>query len=32
MAAPRSQALGITQGGSGARWRATGYIEGVGWL
>jgi hypothetical protein len=26
------QALGITQEGAPTRWRATGYVEGLGWL
>jgi hypothetical protein len=26
------QALGIVQDGSPTRWKATGYVEGVGWL
>jgi hypothetical protein len=26
------QALGITQEGSATRWKATGYVDGVGWL
>jgi hypothetical protein len=29
---PKIQALGITQQGSPTRWKATGYVEGVGWL
>jgi len=29
---PKIQALGITQEGSSTRWKATGYVEGVGWL
>jgi hypothetical protein len=32
MTPPKIQALGITQEGSPTRWRATGYVEGVGWL
>jgi hypothetical protein len=32
MTAPKIQALGITQEGSTTRWRATGYVAGVGWL
>ena len=32
MALPTIQALGVTQEGSPARWRATGTVEGVGWL
>jgi hypothetical protein len=29
---PKIQALGITQEGSPTRWRATGYVQGFGWL
>jgi hypothetical protein len=32
MTPPKIQALGITQEGSPTRWRATGYVEGIGWL
>ena len=32
MTSPTIQALGITQEWSGTRWKATGYVEGVGWL
>jgi hypothetical protein len=32
MTTPKIQALGITQEGSLTRWKATGYVEGVGWL
>jgi hypothetical protein len=32
MKTPTIQALGITQEGSSTRWKATGYVEGVGWL
>jgi hypothetical protein len=32
MTRPDIQALGVTQEGSPSRWRATGYLEGVGWL
>jgi hypothetical protein len=32
MTAPKIQALGITQQGSSTRWKATGYVEGMGWL
>src|SRR2546426_1998342 len=32
MNAPKIQALGITQQGSSTRWKATGYVEGAGWL
>ncbi len=32
MNTPQIQALGITQEGSSTRWKATGYIEGMGWL
>ena len=31
MSPPKIQALGITQEGSSTRWRATGYVDGVGW-
>jgi hypothetical protein len=27
---PKIQALGITQQGSSARWKATGYVDGMG--
>jgi hypothetical protein len=29
---PKIQALGITQEASPTRWKATGYVDGVGWL
>jgi hypothetical protein len=29
---PKIQALGITQQGSPTRWKASGYVDGVGWL
>jgi hypothetical protein len=29
---PQIQALGITQEGALTRWKATGYVEGIGWL
>jgi hypothetical protein len=29
---PKIQALGITQEGASTRWRATGHVEGIGWL
>jgi len=32
MSMPKIQALGITQEGSSTRWKATGYVEGMGWL
>jgi hypothetical protein len=32
MNSPKIQALGITQEGSSTRWKATGYVDGVGWL
>ena len=32
MTPPKIQALGITQEGSPTRWKARGYVEGVGWL
>jgi hypothetical protein len=32
MDTPQIQALGITQEGSTTRWKATGYVEGMGWL
>jgi hypothetical protein len=32
MNTPRIQALGITQQGSPTRWKATGYVDGVGQL
>jgi hypothetical protein len=32
MNTPKIQALGITQQGSPTRWKAIGYVEGVGWL
>jgi hypothetical protein len=32
MTTPKMQALGITQEGSATRWRAMGYVDGVGWL
>ena len=30
MTTPKIQALGITQQGSPTRWKATGYLDGVG--
>jgi hypothetical protein len=32
MTSPKIKALGITQDWSATRWKATGYVEGVGWL
>jgi hypothetical protein len=32
MTQPKIQALGVTQEGAPTRWKATGYVEGVGWL
>jgi hypothetical protein len=32
MTPPTIQALGITQEGAPTRWKATGYVAGVGWL
>jgi hypothetical protein len=32
MTTPNIQALGITQQWSPTRWKATGYVDGVGWL
>ena len=32
MTPPTIQALGVTQAGAPTRWKATGYIEEVGWL
>jgi hypothetical protein len=32
MTTPTIQALGITQHWSPTNWKATGYVEGVGWL
>jgi hypothetical protein len=32
MTPPKIQALGVTQEGSPTRWKATGYVEGIGWL
>jgi hypothetical protein len=32
MTPPTIQALGVTQEGSPTRWRATGSVEGIGWL
>jgi hypothetical protein len=32
MTPPKIQALGVTQEWFGTRWKATGYVEGVGWL
>ena len=32
MSTPKIQALGITQEGSPTRWKATGYVDGIGWL
>jgi hypothetical protein len=29
---PKIQALGITQQWSTTSWKATGYVEGIGWL
>jgi hypothetical protein len=32
MNTPKIRALGITQQGSPMRWKATSYVDGVGWL
>jgi hypothetical protein len=32
MTPPKIQGLGITQDGFTGRWRARGYVEGLGWL
>jgi hypothetical protein len=32
MSPPKIQALGITQEGAKTRWKATGYVDGIGWL
>jgi hypothetical protein len=32
MTPPKIQALGITQQWSTTSWKATGYVEGIGWL
>jgi hypothetical protein len=32
MTPPTIQGLGITQEGSPTRWKATGHVEGLGWL
>jgi hypothetical protein len=32
MTPPKIQALGITQEWFGTSWKATGYVEGIGWL
>ena len=32
MNTPKIQALGITQESFSTRWKATGYVAGVGWL
>jgi hypothetical protein len=32
MTPPKIQALGVTQEWSPTRWKARGYVEGVGWL
>jgi hypothetical protein len=32
MSTPKIEGLGIVQDGSPTRWKATGYVEGVGWL
>ncbi len=32
MTPPPIQALGITQEGAPTRWKATGYVAGIGWL
>jgi len=32
MTTPKVQALGITQESFSTRWKATGYVDGVGWL
>jgi hypothetical protein len=32
MTTPKIHALGVTQEGFATRWKATGYVDGVGWL
>jgi hypothetical protein len=32
MTSPKIQALGITQEGAPTPWKATGYVDAVGWL
>jgi hypothetical protein len=32
MTSPKIQALGVIQEWSGTSWKATGYVEGIGWL
>ena len=32
MSIPKIQALGIVQEGPPDRWKATGFVEGIGWL
>jgi hypothetical protein len=32
MTTPKIKTLGITQEGAATRWKATGYVDGVGWL
>jgi hypothetical protein len=32
MTPPKIQALGVTQEWPGTSWKATGYVDGVGWL
>jgi hypothetical protein len=32
MTPPKIQALGVTQEWAGTSWKATGYVEGIGWL
>jgi hypothetical protein len=32
MATPKIQALGVTQQWSTTNWKATGFVDGVGWL
>jgi hypothetical protein len=32
MTTPKIQALGIVQDGSPTRWKATGFVDSVGWL
>jgi hypothetical protein len=32
MTPPTIQALGVTQEWSGTSWKATGYVDGIGWL
>jgi hypothetical protein len=32
MTPPKIQALGITREWAGTSWKATGYVEGIGWL